>query len=304
MSRAPSPSAPTVPSTGDEPQRLGQLESDRLCRVCLHQLAGQIVYRDRRLDIPFVRCPECGTNAAVTEYPVGGRWIRRFGSFLATILMLLAFACLAADVAASSAATYEASWSAVYPYEEVLRQEASKLTLSATSTQQQQQSQGWWAPPELVGNAEILQQVGSRADLREFATRRFFFESIPAYVVAILSGVLWSVLLLHRPLRWAWLWLFVPAALSLAIVLFVWWVDSNSRAAMGAAVGTAYRDLAYREYGFPYLVVAAGLMVAIRIVAFILARPVTHALARVFLPTKFRRAVADLWRDEKPPVTE
>jgi hypothetical protein len=293
MSNVPSP--PTSPDgpIGERATQRGILEADRLCRTCLHQLAGQIVYHDRHLNLPYVRCPECGTIAAVTEYPVGGRWLRRFGTAVASILILLALAVLTADVAASCASIYEASWGAMYPYEEPLRKEAPAFAVNPTPQQVQQLD--WMAPAELAQSSEILARIGSDPATRRLVSSRFFFDAIPAYITSIVSGIVWSALLLHRRLARAWLWTLVPSVLAVSITVFIWWVETRTT----AIYGRGYRDLAFQNFGLPYLLLAAAMMTAIRAAAFLAARPMLLVVCRVFLPSKFRRAIADLWSDDK-----
>ncbi|HED53526.1 MAG TPA: hypothetical protein ENJ00_04925, partial [Phycisphaerales bacterium] len=43
---------------------------DRLCVACAYNLRGQPVYRESEYGLYLVRCPECGTPAAIQEYPM------------------------------------------------------------------------------------------------------------------------------------------------------------------------------------------------------------------------------------------
>lgn len=85
------PSAPSIP--GDD-QRLGTLVGDRLCTGCGFNLVGQTIVRERHYNMLMVRCPECGTAAAMLEYPLLGKWANRWARVLAAGLIVLLIAVL------------------------------------------------------------------------------------------------------------------------------------------------------------------------------------------------------------------
>jgi len=42
---------------------------DRVCMQCLHPLAGSSIVREPETGLLYCRCVECGTAAALLEYP-------------------------------------------------------------------------------------------------------------------------------------------------------------------------------------------------------------------------------------------
>src|SRR5688572_29714803 len=111
---------------------IGKLDADRVCQHCLHQLGGATVYRDHRLQLMYVRCTECGVIAAVTEYPMSWRWLRRFGVLIAAVVMLAGVIALAVDVAATTISTYAVSWDATQLFGNELRAAGMAIDSQAT----------------------------------------------------------------------------------------------------------------------------------------------------------------------------
>ena len=59
-------------------ERVSVTYGDRLCTHCHYNLIGQPVLREPYYSMLIVRCPECGTVAAMQEYPQLGRWANRW----------------------------------------------------------------------------------------------------------------------------------------------------------------------------------------------------------------------------------
>ncbi len=81
-----------------ELSRHGELVGDRACAKCHFNLAGQTIVRERHYGMLMVRCPECGTPAALQEYPLLGRWAARLGYVVAAswMFVVLGLVCLTA----------------------------------------------------------------------------------------------------------------------------------------------------------------------------------------------------------------
>lgn len=79
---------PDPRSQQDNTQRLGELVGDRLCAKCCFNLSGQTIIREPHYQLLIVRCPECGTPAALQEYPLLGRWANRVGYIFAGLVVL------------------------------------------------------------------------------------------------------------------------------------------------------------------------------------------------------------------------
>lgn len=265
---------------------IGRLDADRLCARCYHQLSGQGVYREPRLDILYVRCPECGAYSPVTEHPTANRWVKRLGGFLAAILVLGLLGILGIDVLASSIGLHEASWASARCFEQRLQSEGSAMQPGPNAA--------WAAPPQLVGDRALLLSIGDDAELRRTADERFRDAVLPAIAIGAMSGLLWTVLLAHRRWYLAWLWLFVPQTLAFGFAYLIFAMSGPPES--GAFY--SYSSLSYHTYGLPYLLLAVGAMLAARIGAFMVLRPVVHYIARALLPAKLHRALRALWFDE------
>lgn len=81
--------SPTPPTQPPSPQRVSVLIGDRFCATCGFNLVGQTVVREPHYHMLMVRCPECGTAAAMQEYPMLGRWANRWARVLAVLLVLV-----------------------------------------------------------------------------------------------------------------------------------------------------------------------------------------------------------------------
>jgi hypothetical protein len=69
-------------------RRVSVLVGDRFCATCGFNLVGQTVVREPHYNMLMVRCPECGTPAAMQEYPLLGRWANRWARVLAVAMIL------------------------------------------------------------------------------------------------------------------------------------------------------------------------------------------------------------------------
>jgi hypothetical protein len=72
---------------------VGRVEADLFCVGCGYNLHGLDVRRDERLDLPTVRCPECGKfHAAGIASGAGRVWLSRLASFLLLLWIVVIFA--------------------------------------------------------------------------------------------------------------------------------------------------------------------------------------------------------------------
>ncbi|GEM_PF-3040557 len=278
---------------------VGRFDADRLCRKCVHQLSGQQVYRDARLDLLYVRCPECGTNTAVTEFPVSGRWMRRLGAFVIAVMLCAGLLLLAADVGASSGLTYLAPAESTGVYVGALQEAGARV---ATSSAGSQPGGNWYAPPALIPDSVTLQRIGTDGKLQRMLWMSFGLNVVPAAIASAISGVLWAIVLLHRRASRAWIWLLVPQTLAAGFALLAFWLPQTYVWAPNTDRFLSYSDLALFNYGFVPLVVAIGITAVIRIAAFFIARPLVKGMSAIILPSKLRQIVADEWKDPVPPV--
>jgi len=131
----PSPTTPTQPSL---PHRVSVLVGDRFCATCGFNLVGQTVVREPHYHMLMVRCPECGTAAAMQEYPMLGRWANRWARVLAVLLLLV---CTVFTIGASFACwgvSMPSVYAMVQPLSERLGEEHVKWQIAARAAAEMQ----------------------------------------------------------------------------------------------------------------------------------------------------------------------
>lgn len=62
-----------------------------LCHDCGLDLTRVQAVRDPHYALLIARCPECGTVAALHEYPLLGKWANRWGRLLAALWLFIIF---------------------------------------------------------------------------------------------------------------------------------------------------------------------------------------------------------------------
>jgi hypothetical protein len=85
--RDPDPAVREEPTAAGE--RVGVIDGDRLCTGCGFNLHGQTITREPHYSALIVRCPECGMAAALQEYPLLGRWVKRLALLVAATWLLI-----------------------------------------------------------------------------------------------------------------------------------------------------------------------------------------------------------------------
>jgi hypothetical protein len=88
-----------APSAAEEaPAVVGKIEADLFCAQCQYNLFGLDVFKDARLGIPLVRCPECGKfHPAGVASGAGRVWLHRLARFLIATWVLFAIGVVAAS---------------------------------------------------------------------------------------------------------------------------------------------------------------------------------------------------------------
>lgn len=282
------PSDPTPTTAGpiEGLTLIGKLDADRVCRKCLHQLHGTQVYRDARLDLPVVRCSECGTTAAVTEFPYDWKWLRRGGILLAAFAALVCFLLLAGDVAAIATGSFQCAYETTRPVSSALGQAGQAQDPKAT----------WTMTPEFLADTIAIERVVSDPEVQGRVRGRVLFSMIPLSIIAVIGGVLWSGVLLHRRVWWALLFQCLPLALAagFATIAFI-----SERPFVGN--GWTYSSFALAHYGWTYLWLGVAWITALRIIAVLLARPLIRAFLWIVVPKRVRQAVVSVWTDVPMP---
>lgn len=86
-----------TPATTPPPSDLGEVETDLFCPACHYNLYGLPIHRDDRLDLPIVRCPECGKFVHPGHASGAGRlWLHRLARMLIAAWTLFILTVIAA----------------------------------------------------------------------------------------------------------------------------------------------------------------------------------------------------------------
>ncbi len=75
------------------PDQFDEIRADRACIGCGFNLYAQPVTKEEHYGLAICRCPECGTVAALQQYPTMTHWVNRFRALIAAIwvVVLIAF---------------------------------------------------------------------------------------------------------------------------------------------------------------------------------------------------------------------
>lgn len=94
------------------------LVGDRLCASCGFNLVGQSIVREPHYGMIMVRCPECGSAAALQEYPLLGRWASRWTRVLIVAWFFVLFAVTMATAGSLFGISIAASEMSYWPFSE------------------------------------------------------------------------------------------------------------------------------------------------------------------------------------------
>lgn len=303
--------SPASPASAEE--RVSVLVGDRLCASCSYNLAGQPIVREPHYRLLIVRCPECGTVASVQEYPLLGRWANRWAMALAGLWLLFlllmwlatAGALFGFCMGASTGASQEFGGFIDKQFEEYIALQQQTATTAAgmptvLSTGQVRFSYGYYGPAgftpwwDTQNPAALLQQAGGFWRAIDLQALLIW---VPLALVAVATGVFWSVALMGRS-RKALLAFGLVEMLAVgsfaAIAYYSWMVDGPSW-----TWDAAMKVLGPRMMGLSLVVTAAALAAGLMV-----GRPVARGLVRLFLTPRLRGPLATLWIADglTPPV--
>lgn len=86
-----------------------QIRADRACAGCGFNLFGQSVIKEEHYGLAIARCPECGTVAALQQYPIMTHWVNRFRLIIGAIYVLILVGAFVGSTAAISGFTFGAT---------------------------------------------------------------------------------------------------------------------------------------------------------------------------------------------------
>lgn len=205
-----------------------QIRADRACAGCGFNLYGQSVTREEHYGLSIARCPECGTVAALQQYPAMTHWVNRFRMIIgATYIFLLLGLFFASSMGiggfmfgGSSVASSNLGEHINTHYNAWRESQASQATGQAATAPQFTGAVGGWSTsltPEYIENGVEL-AIDDFGSFIGNADREWVLVMVPAFLVCFAIGVLWSVALLGSSRKRA---LLIPLASCVLAGVFV-----------------------------------------------------------------------------------
>lgn len=301
-----------------------QIRADRACVHCGFNLYGQTVTKEDHYGLAIARCPECGTVAALQQYPVMTHWVNRFRALLTGLYLVLLLGFFALSTVGVSAFAINSASLASEPL-------ADHIGLSFTiwTTEQAQAAQAKSASPQtttaaggttttftLNGQATTVTTTpttgvsyspgsyrwvtltpewidnhmdASISDFGSLWSKRdpeIYVFMVPAAFVSVCIGIFWSVALLGASRKKA---LLVPLAAVLIGMVFLIGMNMDDQYYLWASnvARHLYVSLIVPFFmGFQLLFLAIGIWVG---------RAFARAVVRMALPPRSRLPLAILW---------
>jgi len=190
---------------------LDQIRADRACIGCGFNLYGQTVSKEEHYGLAIARCPECGTVAALQQYPLMSHWVNRFRAILAALWIVLLLGTFGLSTMAISGFAISISEVASNPLGDYIglsftqwqEDQAAGATPAGTAgnvtpviTRQMTGSYQWVTVSPEWYDIHLDSCVASFGNLWANMDRGAYIFLVPAGVVSLLLGVYWSIALL------------------------------------------------------------------------------------------------------------
>ncbi len=290
---------PTEPVETSPPEpRIGEVVGDRLCATCGFNLAGQVITRERHYNMLIARCPECGSAAALQEYPQLGRWANRLGYLLAAayLVVVLGLICGSGGLMFGLAmgTTEIASQKFVSHLVQIqqMRAQASTGPQPANWTWQANyvQDRDWWAAAD---KWQIFQEAGGFADGVEWSAGLLL-------ITVVLSGMaLGMVFAVAMPHLKSWRRLLVPGAVVLLGLTLLLVVSIVTRTQQNWFYPQWAGPVVFRPVVVPPTLCVGGVAI---LAGMCVGRPVARWLLPILLPPRLRGPMAFLWLVDGRPM--
>lgn len=278
------------------------VSGDRLCMQCLHPLAGSAVSREPATGLLYCRCVECGTAAALLEYPTITPWMRRMKSvaaaFFVTVVLIAGlggigigglFPSVVQEIAG------EASANALV--------ESYRRSGGSTRDPNQQFDNGRFA----IADRAWLETDAGRSALR---ASRFSVSALAPFLGLALLGctLLLPVAFLlglfsmrRHPLLRAVVGALIPSmggAIAVAGVVSL----ADLRFGLGPAQNISWMRYCAAENGPFFAVLMCVSLALFSALVAAVAAPLVAAMLRFVLPPRDRRLVAWIWEWRGKPI--
>ena len=287
---------------------------DRLCIKCSYNLRGQPVMRESEYGLYLVRCPECGTPAAIQEYPLLGRWPGRLRvlalvAYLGALLVLFGITSvmisgMSGIVASKHRDAYSQLISEAWIDYEFNQHEAGVDLLTPMGIQNTpRQANGRLVPGQwnAVGRP-WWDNASKRLPFATFRSRILLILRTDPALLATFSalyfgiGAIWPVALIATRRRWLVLAVLLPGLVVYELMLIFGGSSPFYR-------GWEYAmTLAYGELFPPSLLVVMVLWVVFGTLGVVFGRSLARVFVRVMIPPTLRGSLAELWFTDGKPL--
>lgn len=275
------------------------LRGERLCMKCLQPLLGRPVEREPETGLLHVRCGECGTAAALFEYPTLAPWMRRMRAVVATSLATLAF--VTAIVVAGIAGLFAGVTGPVVSEEAGDALSTSWQEATSATPDPQGFSFSGWSPADMswIASPEGQRAFGEALWSRGALEPQLVIPAFATSMLTIAALALGGALLRHRaPMRM--LLAALPALVGVSIATLI--VDTMTSSLFGGLAQPTWRQLCEREYATSVTLANGAFYVAWTSLCALAAPSVVATIARTILPPSDRRLVAWIWEWRGMPV--
>ena len=276
----------------------GHIRADRACVSCGFNLYGQPVTKEPHYGLAIARCPECGTAAALQQYPTATHLVSRYHAVLSAFWIAILLLMAVINV-------WDLRTMVDHASREAGAELASTIAVDFDAWSQQQQSQGstssfsvyqidpTWIRDHL--DATIRDAGGLWANLSPNAV----YALMTASLAAVFWGVWWSIALLGSSRRRVMI-------ASMGIVLAATLLELAPSTNQSNWRGNNPRFIAGERY-MPVMLPAVMGVVTIGIVLGIwIGRPLARWLIVAALPPRSRVPFGVFWtRDglDPPPAS-
>lgn len=287
----------TPTSTKDSPaagaeQRLGVLSADRPCAGCGFNLHGATIVREPHYRLICVRCPECGTVAALQEYPAIAAWAGRWRMLMAAALVAVALLAVLVTGLISWGVSEGVSQTVCNKYAYLINAELQAHQQKTYPDTQQprylssDEVKDWWKsqPPSAV-----LERAGGwLGALNWWGLLSFTFIG-PLFVVI---GVFWSVMFVRA--RKGRLMLIGAASVGLGLLFFLAERYSGSANSYYFYYGSGYQFASVQVGWLPAVVTMVLCLLALW-AGVLIGRGLARWVVATLLPPRLLAAFSFLW---------
>lgn len=267
--------------------RIDVLRGDRCCAGCGFNLYGQVIVREGHYRMLIVRCPECGTVAALQEYPTLTRMAWRVRMLLAAVWLAAILGGLVVTGAVIYGFSQAVMQTVTASYQSAVQAAWTEYSTKSLTPAQQA---AWWNTQGMDDWWKALPPSAFFADHGGWAGLDWWGALILTFAAATLVpiGVVWSVALAR--LRG------VRLLAVLLIPLFIAGVFAAGDFVNGSGtwfLGAQY--LVRRQIGWLPMAGAAGACLLTLFAGALAGRPIARAFLRLTLPARLLAAFAFLW---------